>query len=134
MQKSYYEDYKYCIQEISTIYLGTKYTFAELLDDDNVPFKLRAIFEQFICPKADLEDTLETHLYYLEAGSFLVKTYDRLKCKVKINIIEEKRGKKAYTTKVISVSKLVEMSAEEKEKMGVVVAEISFNKLAVATF
>lgn len=40
----------------------------------------------------DPQDTLETHLYYLKPDSFLVKIYDRIKARVKINIIEEKKG------------------------------------------
>lgn len=43
----------------------------------------------------DPEDTLETHLYYLKPDSFLVKIYDRIKARVKINIIEEKKGSSA---------------------------------------
>ena len=139
MQHSYYEDYKYCIQEISTVYIGCKYTFAEILEEENIPFKFRAVAENYILPKADMEDTLETHLYYLPADSFLVKIYDRLKAKVKINIIEEKKHlngkiKREYTTKILSVKQLSSMPVEEKQKYGVVIQELSVNKLALMSF
>ena len=70
MQKAVYEDYKYTMQDTNRIYVGSKYTFRELLDEEELLFKFRMIMERYILPEADPEDTLETHLYYLEPGSF----------------------------------------------------------------
>ena len=110
MQKTVYENYKYSLQDTAKVYIGAKYTF-----------------------------TLETHLYYLKPDSFLVKIYDRIKARVKINIIEEKkrifgRGKKRYVTKELNIRELVAMTPEEKEAKGVVIQEISMSKLALAAF
>ena len=126
MSKTVYEDYKYCMQDVGTVYIGTKYTFQELLDSDTVPFKFQLLVERYIIPEADLEDSLESHLYYLPEKSFLVKIYEQLKMKVKINIIEEKKSltgksKKEYTTKVVPIRTLVQMSVADKETAGVVV-------------
>jgi len=104
-----------------------------------MPFKFRLIVERYILPEADLQDTLETHLYYLEPKSFIVKIYKQLKAKVKINIIEEKKhllggSKKQYVTKLMTVEELTAMSAEEKEKKGVVVQELIMSKLALMAF
>ena len=78
-------------------------------------------------------------MYYLKPDSFLVKIYDRIKARVKINIIEEKkrifgRGKKRYVTKELNIRELVAMTPEEKEAKGVVIQEISMSKLALAAF
>lgn len=139
MQKTVYEAYKYCIQDTGHLYIGTKYTFAELLDEENILFKFRLLVERYILPEADLEDTLESHLYFLQEKSFLVKIYKQLKAQVKINIIKEKKSitgkiKAQYTTRTISVEELVKMSPEEKEKKGVVVQELLVNKLALTAF
>ena len=48
MQKITYEDYKYCMQDTSHVYVGCKYTFAELLEDEDVLFKLRLVVKQYI--------------------------------------------------------------------------------------
>jgi len=144
MQKTVYEDYKYGMQDTSHIYVGCKYTFAELLEAEDVLFKFRMIVERYILPEADLEDTLETHLYYLERGSFLVKLYTRMKMKVKVSVIEEKRswfgagnrkegsGRKQYVTKQFTIEQLTELSPGEKERQGLVVQELSVSKLALA--
>ena len=73
MQKTVYEDYKYNMQDTGNLYIGAKYTLEEIIDEEMIMFKFRLIVERYILPEADLQDTLETHLYYLEPKSFLVK-------------------------------------------------------------
>ena len=135
-QKTVYEENKYCMQDVSHIYIGTRFTFAELLEAEDIPFKVRLLVERDVMPKADREDTLESHLYYLDAESFLVRLYEQLKARVKINIIEEKKtlfGKrqKEYGTRLLTVRQLVEMPLDEKKEKGVVVQELSISKLAL---
>ena len=82
---------------------------------------------------------MESHLYYLDAKSFLVKIYKQLKTKVKINVIEEKKTlggaiKKQYVTRTVSVEELTKIPPEEKEKRGLVIQELIVSKLAMATF
>lgn len=138
MKKTVYEDYKYSMQDTGRVYVGSKYTLDEILESEDMPFKFRLIVERYILPEADLQDTLETHLYYLETKSFIVKIYKQLKAKVKVNVIEEKRGifgsKKQYVTKLVTVEELTAMSREEKENKGLVVQELIMSKLALMAF
>ncbi len=139
MQHTMYEDYKYSMQDTSRFYVGAKYTMLEILEEDEINFKFRLIVERYILPESDMQDTLETHLYYLKPESFIVKIYKQLKAKVKISIIEEKKrlfgtGKKQYVTKLIPVEELVKMSVQEKEQKGVVVQELVMSKLALMGF
>ena len=139
MQKTVYEDYKYNIQDTGNLYVGTKYTLEEIIDEESMMFKFRLIVERYILPEADLQDTLETHLYYLEPKSFLIKIYKQLKARVKINIIEEKHSlfggsKKSYVTKMVTVEELAAMSPTEKEAKGVIVQELKMSKLALMSF
>lgn len=136
MNHTVYEDYKYGMQDTSRVYVGSKYTFAEFLEADEVLFKLRMLVQKYIVPEADLEDTLETHLYYLEPGSFLVKLYKQMKARIKVNVIEEKKnlfgkGKKEYVTKQLTIEQLTGMTKEEKEACGLVIQELSVSKLAL---
>lgn len=136
MQKTVYEDYKYSMQDTARVYVGSRYTFAELLEAEEVLFKLRLIVDKYILPEADREDTLETHLYYLAPDSFLVKIYGQLKARVKVNVIEEKknlfgRKKKEYVTRQLTVEELVRLTPAQKEKQGLVIQELSVSKLAL---
>ena len=139
MQKTVYEANKYSMQDTTTLYVGTKYTLGEIIEEENISFKFRLIVERYILPEADLQDTLETQLYYLKPESFVVKIYKQIKAKVKINIIEEKKsvtGKisRGYATRVMTVEQLAAMTPAQKEAQGVVIQELSISKLALMTF
>lgn len=136
MQRKTYEDYKYSMQDTGRLYVGSKYTMAELLETEDILFKFRMIVERYILPESDPEDTLETHLYYLEKGKFLVQTYRHMKARVKVNLIEEKKSflgkrKKEYVTRSLTIDELVEMPVSEKERKGLVIQELSVSKLAL---
>lgn len=139
MRKTVYEDYKYSMQDTGTFYIGAKYTLNEIVEEEGITFKFRLIVERYILPEADLEDTLESHLYYLDPKSFLVKIYKQLKARIKVNVIEEKkpllgRPAKAYTTKLLTIEELAAIPAREKEAMGMVIQELSVSKLAMMAF
>ena len=87
MQKTVYEDYKYSMQDTSKLYIGAKYTFGEILDNEEIMFKFRLIVERYLLPEIDMEDTLESHLYYLTKQSLAAKIYKQMKARIKINII-----------------------------------------------
>lgn len=138
MQKTIYEDYKYSMQDTSRIYVGAKYTFAELVEEENLLFKFRMIMQRYVLPTADPEDTLESYLYYLEEGDFNSKLFRQMKARIKVNVIEEKKNlfgkkKKKYVTKLMTVEQLVSFSPETKEKMGLVIQELSVSKLAMVS-
>lgn len=139
MDKSVYEDYKYCMADMTNLYIGSKYTMGELLEDENVSFKFRLIVERYIMPESDPLDTLETHLYYLEEKSFVTKIYRQLKARVKVNVIRTRKclsGQrvKEYTTKILPVEEIAKMSREEKEAVGMVIQELVLSKLALMAF
>ncbi|MCM1056740.1 MAG: hypothetical protein NC517_03935 [Firmicutes bacterium] len=136
MNQTVYEDYKYSMQDVGRLYVGCKYTFGELLEAEDVLFKFRMLVQKYILPEADSEDTLESHLYYLESGGFLVKLYRQMKARIKVNVIEERKSplgkrKREYVTKQLTIEQLTGMTKEEKEACGLVIQELSVSKLAL---
>ncbi len=134
-----YEDGKYAIQDVGTIYVGCKFTFEELLECEEVPFKFRLVCERYLLPEADLEDTLETHLYYLDPKSFEVKILKQLKAKIKVNLLAVKENlfgyaSNEYITKNLGVDELCSLKPEEKEELGMVIQEIAVSKFALMAF
>ncbi len=141
LQKQSYEDYKYVMVDTGNVYLGAKYSYRELLQNDDVPFKIRSIVERYILPEADPDTTLESDFYYMTADSFACRTYRQLKIKVKCSRLVEKKGlffekkrKKVYTTELIGLEDFAAMSPAEKQTQGIVVQEIVVNKLAMMVF
>ena len=139
MHRQVYEDYKYVMQDTYQLYLGAKYTFEEIIDNEEIPFKFRLIVERYVYPDVEPESSLESHLYYLADKGILVKTYKHIKLKVKFNIIEVKKSltgqtKEVYTTKILPIEQFVKMTPAQKEERGVVIQEISCSKLALMAF
>ncbi len=139
MHRQVYEDYKYVMQDTYQLYLGAKYTFEEIIDNEEIPFKFRLIVERYVYQDVDPETTLESHFYYLSDNGLLFKTYKHIKLKVKVNILEEKKSltgqkKMVYTTQILPIDRFAKMTPAEKEEKGVVIQEISCSKLALMAF
>ena len=139
MQKQQYEDYKYVMQDTYQLYLGSRYTFREILNNEEIPFKFRLIVERYLYQDLDPETTLESLFYYLTEDNLQFRIFKQLKVKVKVNVITEKKNltgkvKKVYTTQTRPVQKLVLESPAEKEAVGMVIQEIMCSKLAMMSF
>ncbi len=139
MHRQEYVDYKYVMQDTYQLYLGAKYTFEEIMDNEEIPFKFRLIVERYVYQDVDPKTTLESHFYYLEDKGLLYKTYKHIKLKVKFNVLEEKKSltgkrKKVYTTQIMTIDRFVQMTPAEKEEKGVVIQEICCSKLALMAF
>lgn len=141
MMKQSYEDYKYVMLDTAFLYLGAKYSYREILENEDVPFKFRAIMEHYIIPEMDAETTLESHFYFMDKKEFSYKTYQQLKIKVKVSKLVTKKPflgigkpKRIYQAEVIPLAKFVEMPKAEKERDGILIQEIVVNKLALMSF
>lgn len=133
------KDYKYTMVDYSNIYLGGKLSYREVIEHPDVNFKMKAIIERYFLQDLDADTTLESHFYYMTKEEFAAKTYLQLKVKVKFNILEKKKRifgkeKKVYTTKILPLSKFIEISLEKKKAEGVVIQEIVFPKMALFSF
>lgn len=131
--------FKYVMQDTGSYYFGARYTYQDLLENELVPFKFRAIIEHYIGKDTDWGNSLESHLYYMEKDSFSYKTFEQLKAKMKVAILVEKKsllGKKKvqYEEKTMPISKFVEMNLAQKKAKGVIVREVGISKLALMSF
>lgn len=136
MQKTVYEDYKYSMLDSNCLYIGAKYTFEEILENEDILFKFRKVVADSLLKDNDKEDTLESFLYFLEPDDFRVQVLKQMRCKIRISSIKEVgifKKRKEYVTSFISVTDLVKLSKEEKEKIGIVIQELRVNKLALLT-
>lgn len=136
-----YEDFKYVMLDTAFLYLGAKYSYGEMLENEDIPFKFRATIERYILPEMDPETTLESHFYHMDNKEFSYKTFRQLKIKVKVSRLVEKKGflglgkkKRVYVSELIPLDKFVVMSKEEKERNGIMIQEIVVNKLAMMGF
>lgn len=134
-----YQDYKYVMQDTASLYLGAKYTYEELVENDDVPFKLKTIIERYIRPETDMDTSLESHFYYMDSHGFVYQAYKQLKIKIKASVLEEKKSvsgksRPGYVTKNYKLEAFVLLSPAEKEKLGMVIQEIGMSKMSLLTF
>lgn len=141
MIKQQYEDYKYTMTDTAFLYIGSKYSYQEIWENDDVPFKFRTIVERYLIPEIGAETTLESDLYHMTEKDFTCRTYLQLKAKVKVSRLVTKKAflgigktKRVYETVMIPLAQFVKMTKEEKEKDGIFIQELSINKLALMAF
>ena len=137
MNKTVYEDYKYCMQDTGNLYVGAKYTINEIAENEDILFKFRKVCVESLKNGSDGDDSLETILYYMQPGDFRVQVLKQMRSKVRVNIIKEKsffgKKKKEYVTEFMGIPNLVSMTKDEKESVGLVIQELRVNKLALLT-
>lgn len=139
MMQYQYDDFKYFMQDVSTLYLGAYYNYEELMANEMVPFKLKSIIEHYIMKDTQADTTLESQFYYMTDDSFSYRTYMQLKAKVKVCMYVEKKSflgkeKMAYKNTVIPLADFVQMNLAQKKKYSVKVQEVIISKLAMMAF
>lgn len=132
-------DFKYVMIDAGNIYLGARFSYEELLEQEMVPFKLKAVIRQYFLKETAPDTTLESQFYYLEKDTFLYETFCQLKIKVKVNVQAEKKslfGKTGYkyVEKVLNLKELTDMNLAKKKASGMIVREIIISKLGLLTF
>lgn len=139
MTRKTYDDYKYVLQDTGSISFGAKYSYAELLHEEDVPFKFKVIVERYLSRDLDPSTTLESHLYHMTREGFPYECFLQLKAKVKINLMREKKSlsgrmKKEYTTQVMTLKEFASKDLAWKKEQGVFIQELIISKLALMTF
>ena len=132
-------DFKYYMQDTGRLYFGARYSYAELMEHEMVPFKFKSIIEHCIMKDTEPDTTLESQFYYMTPEMFSCKTYMQLKTKVKVCLLTEKKSffgkfRTAYRNQVFTLEEFVKMNLAQKKKHGVKIQEIMLSKLAMMSF
>ncbi|MCM1173810.1 MAG: hypothetical protein NC341_02030 [Blautia sp.] len=132
-------DFKYYMQDAGRLYFGARYSYAELLAHEMVPFKFKSIIEHYIMKDTRPDTTLESQFYYMTPEMFSCKTYGQLKAKVKVSLLVEKKtlfgkSRMVYRDQLFSLDEFVRMNLAQKKKHGVKIQEILLSKLALMSF
>ncbi|MCR5720262.1 MAG: hypothetical protein K6F84_06820, partial [Lachnospiraceae bacterium] len=130
MKKSVYENDRYCIQDTTKIFISSKYKLQEILEDEEVPFKLKSFVNKYMLDKYDREDTLETVIYYMSGEDFLIQALKQIKCRIKVNVLVTKKHlnqtiTREYSTKTMTPEEITNLSVDEKKEMGLAIQELS---------
>lgn len=134
-----YQDYRYILQDTGTLYVGAKFSFGDIAKEEEIPFKFRSIMMKCVLNEVDKEDTFESVFYYMKPEGYLYEMFLQLRTRVKVSELTEVkrmfgRTEWIYKERVYKLAEFVAMSKEEKERLGIVVQETQYSKLAIMTF
>ena len=130
-------DFRYVMQDMTNVYIGAKYTYDEIMNVDEVPFKLKVILSHYMLKEIAGNTTLENHIFYMKPDDMSYMVYKRMKARFKLNVFKEDghgKGKPGYIQKEYKIQDIVEgpEAAMLHEKMNqIFVEEMHITKLGL---
>ena len=79
-------DFKYVMHDLTNIYIGAKYTYDELMENDEVPFKFKVILSHCMLKEIAGNTTLENHLFFLKPTDESYMIFKQMKTRIKLRV------------------------------------------------
>lgn len=124
-------EFKAVVQDTTHVYIGAQMSVRELMMYEDVPFKVKAIFNKFFGEEEQLDTGIATLMGGVSKDSFLYQVCKQLRLKFKVGQYVEKRGKKVYKSNSYTLDEFIDIHASGEEIFD---EEIVFNKLALLAF
>ncbi len=130
-------DFKYVMDDLYRISLGTHLTYAEIIENTDISYKFRQICKQYFVQEVAEDTTLESHLYYLSPKDRSYDTYRHLKAKVLCMVAQpgkvQKDGSPVFAERVLDIKELASLSPDTKKALSMVIREVTVSKVGLMT-
>lgn len=134
---SSYAAFEYVMQDVSHVYIGAKLTYGELMERDDVPFKLRAVLAHYMLKEVAAETTISDHLFFIRKNDLSYLAYKQMKARFKLSVWCEPDGKKrktaGYVSRLYTIDELLADEELQKNRDITVVEELCFKKFALVS-
>lgn len=131
-----YEAFEYVMHDISHVYIGAQLSYRDLMNHDDVPFKLRVILSHYMLKEVAEETTISDHIFFIEKNSLSYLAYKQMKARFKLSVWCEpdgrKRKKAGYESRLYTIDEILEDEKLRRNKDITVVEEFTFKKFALA--
>ena len=127
-------DFKYVMQDLTNVYIGAKLSYDELMNLDEVPFKLKAIFSHYMLREVAGDTTIENHIFYIEPSSMSYLVFHKMKAGFKMSIFEKDghgKGKAGYVSREYRIDEILNNKELLSKKDQIVVEEMHITKLSM---
>ena len=124
-------EFKAVVQDMTHIYVGAQMSVAELMAFEDVPFKVKAVFNKFFGEEEQREAKICDLLANINREDFVYQAVKQLKLKFKVGVYSEKNGKEVYKSKTLTTDEYLELHSSDEKYFD---EEIVFNKLALLAF
>lgn len=135
-KQSSYAAFEYVMHDVSHVYIGGKLSYKDLMNHDDVPFKLRVIIAHYMLKEVAEDTTISDHLFFIEKNSLSYLAYKQMKARFKLSVWCEPDGKKrkkaGYESRLYTMDEVLEDEELRRNRDITVVEELAFKKFALA--
>lgn len=127
-------DFKYIINDLTTMSFGARYSYKELLDSPDTGFKFKTIIRRYLTENVAADCTLESHLYYMKKNDPACEAYGELRARIVVLVPTIHGNERIFREKVFKMAELAEIPPQEKERMGMIIRELRISKTGLMRF
>lgn len=124
-------EFKAVIQDMTHIYMGAQMSVSEAISYEDVPFKVKAIFNKYFSNPEDMDTSIGEIMGNVKNDDFTYQVIKQLKLKFKVGIYSDKNEKRLYKSITLTPDEFIRLHNSEEEYFD---EEIVFNKLALLAF
>ena len=133
------DEFKYMMQDLYKVYFGTDSTYKEILDNEDAYYKFKAVCRMYLVGAAGPDTSIGNHLMSIDPESREAEVYRQIGARIKLSVPAVKksflgREEKVFKEEIWKAGDLFKMSAEEKERSGIVLSELQIPKLRLREF
>ncbi len=128
------KDYKHFVQDFSNLYIGGRNTYQEIMDNDNVPFKLKTIIAHYLLKEVDGDTSLENHVFFIEKDSLSYLVYKKMRAKFLLNVFYEDghgKDKPGYHIDEFTIDQILEREDLRANMGSIFLTEVRIKKLSL---
>lgn len=125
-------DFKYVLEDFSTVYMGANYKYEELVVHETAPLKYKEVVARVFQQEVSPEITVAEHLMQMTPEDKSYMIYHQLK--VKIKVIQLKKSGKGYESKQCTLDEFMDIYQKKAKDGDCFVEEIILKKLHLVSF
>lgn len=123
-------DFKYVLQDASRVYIGAKYSYREMMDAEEIPFKWKAILSHYILKEVAGDTTPENHIFYMSDTSVSYMVYKQMKIRFKLSFpVLSRKGTWQYKSEYHTIEEIVSQDEWRARRDEIMVEELVISKL-----
>lgn len=131
-------DYKYVLEDFSNVYIGARFSYGEIAENDAVPGRFKDAVYRVFYKETKPEVTIGEHLIGLKDDSMCYLAYSQLRIRIKVTSLireKDKKGnvKEKYSTKDYSLDEFMKEEGIRENPDQYLIQEISFKKRHLIT-
>ena len=124
--------FKYVLQDVSKVYIGAKFTYQEMMEEEAVPFKLKAILSHYILKEVAGDTTPENHIFFIRDTDISCLVYRQLKAKFKLDFpVRTPRGTWQYKSGYHTIDEILEKEDWRAKRDEIIVEEMVVTKMHI---